>query len=108
MASLKFLAESLVRRLEFSSIIDHVLDVGGRELANGVGDGDVGRTARGLLGSGDLEDTVDVDLEDDLKDGITSLHGRNGSKSELAIGHSQHLLVQNTPQRFQQIIKAGM
>jgi hypothetical protein len=40
--------------------------------ADGVGDGDVGAAARGLLSSGDLQDTVDVDLEDDLKDGLTS------------------------------------
>lgn len=39
-----------------------------------------------LLGGGNLEDTVDVDLEDDLEDGITSLHGRDGSKGELSEG----------------------
>ena len=66
--------------------VDHVLNLGGGELANRVGDGDVGAAAGGLLSGGDLEDTVDVDLEDDLEDGLTSLHGRDGSKSELAQG----------------------
>ena len=58
----------------------------GRELANRVGDGDVGAAARGLLSGGDLEDTVDVDLEDDLKDGLTSPHGRDRSKGEFTQG----------------------
>lgn len=66
--------------------IDHALDLSGGQLANGVGDGDVGAAARGLLSGSDLEDTVDVDLEDDLKDGLTSLHGRDGSKGELSQG----------------------
>lgn len=66
--------------------VDHVLNLGGRELANRVGDGDVGAAAGGLLGGGDLEDTVDIDLEDDLKDGLTGSHGRNGSKSEFTQG----------------------
>lgn len=83
---LELLAEGLVAGLELLGVVDHVLNLGGRELANSVGDGDVGAAARGLLGGGDLEDTVDIDLEDDLKDGITSLHGRDGSKSELTKG----------------------
>ena len=62
--------------------VDHVLNLARRELANRVGDGDVGAAARGLLGGGDLEDTVDVDLEDDLKDGLAGLHGRDGGKGE--------------------------
>jgi len=61
---------------------DHVLDLAGRELANRVGDGDVGAAARGLLGSSNLEDTVDIDLEDDLKNGLAGLHGGNRSKGE--------------------------
>lgn len=63
---------------------DHLLDLASGELADRVGNGDVGRAARGLLSGGDLEDTVDVDLEDNLEDGLTSPHGRNGSKCELA------------------------
>lgn len=40
-----------------------------------------------LIRSGsDLEDTVDIDLEDDLKDGLASLHGRDRSKGELSEG----------------------
>jgi hypothetical protein len=70
---LELLAESLVAGLELLGVVDHSLDVRRRELTNGVGDGDVGAAAGGLLGGGDLEDTVDVDFEDDLKDGITSL-----------------------------------
>ena len=84
---------------------DHLLDLGGAELADGVGDGDVGAAAGGLLGGGDLEDTVDVDLEDTLENGLTlllvsdrssinptragnthSAHGGNGSESELSEG----------------------
>lgn len=79
---LELLAEGLVAGLELGGIADHVLNVGRRELTNGVGDGDVGATTRGLLGGGDLEDTVDVDLEDNLKNGITSLHGWDRSKGE--------------------------
>jgi hypothetical protein len=64
--------------------IDHGLNLGGRELANRVGDGNVGRAARSLLGSGNLEDTVDVDLKDDFQNSIAGFHRRDGSKSELA------------------------
>lgn len=86
LSGLELLAEGLVAGLELLSVVDHVLNLGGRELADGVGDGDVGGAARGLLSGGDLEDTVDIDLEDDLEDGITSLHGRDGSQSELTKG----------------------
>jgi hypothetical protein len=64
--------------------VDHLLDVAGRQLADGVGDGDVGAAAGGLLGGGNLEDTVDIDLEDTLEDGLASPHGRDGGESELA------------------------
>lgn len=81
---LKLLAESLVVGLELLGIADHLLDLAGGELTDRVGDGDVGAAARGLLSGGNLEDTVDVDLEDTLENGLTSPHGRDGSKSELA------------------------
>lgn len=81
---LEALGEGLVRRLELLGIVDHLLDLARRELTNRVGDGDVGAAASRLLGGRDLEDTVDIDLEDTLEDGVTSLHGRDGSKSELA------------------------
>jgi hypothetical protein len=86
LAGLVLLGESIVGGLELLGIGDGLLDLSGGELANGVGDGDVGRAARRLLGGSDLEDTVGVNLEDDLKDSITSLHGRDGSKSELSEG----------------------
>jgi hypothetical protein len=82
--ALELLAEGLVGGLELLRIVDHVLDVAGAELADGVGDGDVGGAARGLLGRGDLQDTVDVDLEDDLKDGLAGAHGRDGCEGELS------------------------
>ena len=81
---LELLAEGLVGALELLSVLNHLLDVVGRKLADGVGDGDVGAAAGGLLGGGDLQDTVDVNLEDGLEDGLTSPHGRDGSKSELS------------------------
>lgn len=83
---LEALAESLIVGLELLGLRDHVLDLAGRELADRVGDGDVGAAARGLLSGGDLENTVDVDLEDNLEDGLTSLHGGDRSESELAEG----------------------
>lgn len=51
--------------------IDHALDLAGRKLANRVGDGDVGTAAGGLLSSSDLKDTVDIDLEDNFKNGVS-------------------------------------
>lgn len=80
---LESLAESLIVALESLGVADHLLDLAGGELTDRVGDGDVGTSARGLLSGGDLEDTVDIDLEDNLEDGLTSPHGRDGSKSEL-------------------------
>ena len=80
---LESLAESLIVALESLGVADHLLDLAGGELTDGVGDGDVGTSAGGLLSGGNLEDTVDVDLEDDLKDGLTSPHRRDRGKSEL-------------------------
>ena len=68
---LELLAESLVAGLELLGVVDHGLDVRRRELTNGVGDGDVGAAAGGLLSGGDLKDTVDIDFKDDLEDGLT-------------------------------------
>lgn len=82
--SLETLAESLIVGLESLSIADHLLNLAGRQLADRVGDGDVGTAARGLLSGGDLEDTVGVNLEDDLKDSLASAHRRDRSKSELS------------------------
>ena len=80
--SLELLLESIIVALELLSFVDHLLDLVGGELSDGVGDGDVGAAAGGLLSGGDLEDTVDVDLEDTLEDGLTSAHGRDGSEGE--------------------------
>lgn len=65
---------------------DHVLDLSGGELADSVGDGDVGGASGRLLGGSDLEDTVDIDLEDDLESGVSSLHWWDGGKGELSEG----------------------
>jgi hypothetical protein len=81
---LELLAEGLIVALELLSVVDHLLDLARRQLADRVGNGDVGAAARGLLGGGDLEDTVDVDLEDTLENGLTSPHGGDRSKGELA------------------------
>lgn len=62
--------------------VDHVLNLSGRKLADRVGDGDVGGATGRLLSGGNLEDTVDIDLEDDLENGLASLHGRDRSKGE--------------------------
>jgi hypothetical protein len=86
LASLVLLGESVVSGLELLSVGNGLLNVGSGELSNGVGDGDVGGTSGGLLGGGDLQDSVGVNLEDDLEDGLTSLHGRDGGKGELSEG----------------------
>ena len=64
--------------------VDHVLDLTGRKLAERVADGDVGTAARGLLRSSDLEDTVDINFENNLEHRLTSPHGRDRCESELA------------------------
>lgn len=66
--------------------LNHLVDLGAGELADSVGDGDVGSTARGLLGGGNLQDTVDINLEDTLKSGLTGTHGGKRGKSELSQG----------------------
>ena len=79
---LEALAESLVVALESLSVADHLLNLTSGELANRVGDGDVGATTRGLLGGSNLEDTVDIDLENTLENSLTSAHRRDRSKGE--------------------------
>ena len=86
LASLVLLGESIIGSLELLGIGNSLLDVGGGKLSDRVGDGNVGGAASGLLSGGDLEDSVGVDLEDNLEDGITSLHGRDGGKGELSEG----------------------
>lgn len=83
---LESLLESVVVGLESLGVADHLLDLIGGELADRVGNGDVGAAAGGLLGGSDLEDTVGIDLEDTLEDGLTSTHGRDRGKSEFTQG----------------------
>jgi hypothetical protein len=85
-ASAKTSVQSRVMDNDKQLTADHVLDLVRRELTNRVGDGNVSAAAGGLLGSSDLEDTVDIDLEDDLENGITSLHRRDRSQGEFAEG----------------------
>jgi hypothetical protein len=66
--------------------VNHLVDLSAGELADSVGNGDVGGAAGGLLGGGDLQDTVDINLEDTLESGLTGAHGRERSESELAQG----------------------
>lgn len=84
--SLEALAESVIGGLELLGLVDHVLNLSRRELTNGVGNGDVGAAAGSLLSGGDLQDTVDIDLEDNLENGLTGAHGGDGSQSELSEG----------------------
>jgi len=83
---LELLAESIIDTLELRRVFDHLLDLTTAELTDGVGDGDVGAAAGGLLGGGDLEDTIDVHLEDDLENGVASLHRGDRRKGEFAEG----------------------
>jgi len=76
---------SNVHRLSFPAqklTTDHVLDLSRRELTNRVGNSNVGTAARSLLGGSYFKNTVDVDFEDDLENGLTSPHRRNRSQSE--------------------------
>ena len=82
LAGLELLGEGLVGGLELGGILNHLVDLSGAELTNGVGDGDVGAAAGSLLGGGDLQDTVDIDLEDTLENGLTGTHVGDGCKSE--------------------------
>lgn len=83
---LEALAESVIGGLELLGVADHGLNLSRGQLTNRVGNGDVGAAARGLLGGSDLQDTVDIDLEDDLENGLTGAHGGDGSQSELSKG----------------------
>lgn len=66
--------------------VNHLLNIGAGQLANGVRDGNVGATARRFLGGGDLQDTVYIHLEDTLQGSLTGPHGGNGSQGEFAQG----------------------
>ena len=49
-------------------------------------DCDVGTASRGLLSGSNLEDTVYVNLKDNLENSITSFHGGNWCEGELSEG----------------------
>lgn len=74
-------AVCILRKTPKLLTIDHVLNLAGGKLSDRVGNGDVGTTTGGLLGSSDLKDTIDINLENNLKDGIT--------RELLAIKHSK-------------------
>lgn len=65
---------------------NHLLNLGAGELADSVGDGDVGTAARGLLSGSNLQNTVDVNLEHTLQSSLAGTHRRYRSKSELSKG----------------------
>eukprot|EP01084_Bolivina_argentea_P109174 195131_1 len=88
-ASLNALLHHLVLLLELGGLGDHALDVALGEAALVVGDGDGGRLAAALLLSGDVEDTVGVDVEGDLDLGDATGRGRDADEVELA----HHLVV---------------
>lgn len=67
-------------------IVDYVFDFSGREFVDGVGDGDVGVVVGGFFSGGNFEDIVDIDFEDDFKDGFVSFYGRDRSKGEFIQG----------------------
>lgn len=56
---------------------DHLLDLARGQLADRVADGDVGTAARRLLRGSHLEDTVDVNFENDLQNRLTGAHRRD-------------------------------
>lgn len=62
---------------EMERTVYHLLNVSGGELADGVGDRDVGASSRCLFRGGDLENAIDIYLEDDFEDGVTGFHGRD-------------------------------
>lgn len=81
---LELLAESLIAGLELLGVVDHVLDVSRRELANGVRDGDVGATARTLFRSRHFENAVNVNLKDYFEHSLSSPQRRYWCKGKLS------------------------
>ena len=63
--------------------VDHALDLLLRETTLVVGDGDAVRLAGGLVGGGDVEDTVGVDVEGDLD--LRNTTGSRGDAGELEL-----------------------
>lgn len=65
---------------------NHVLNLGRGQLSDSIRNGNVCGPARRLLGGGNLENTINIDLEDALEDGLAGPHRRNWSKSEFSKG----------------------
>jgi len=65
-------------------VLNHLVDLGRRQAADRVGNGDVCLAARRLVLSRDLEQTVGVDLECADELGLASRLGRNAGKLKLA------------------------
>jgi hypothetical protein len=76
--------EVAVGGLRHLGVLDHLRDFLRRETANRVLDGDLSLAARGLVLSGDLEETVGVNLEGAEKLGLATGHGGDARKLELA------------------------
>jgi hypothetical protein len=73
----------LVLSLVLLGVVDHALDLLLRETTLVVGDGDLVRLAGGLVGSGDVENTVGVDVEGNLD--LRNTTGRGGDARELEL-----------------------
>ncbi|KAH3659726.1 hypothetical protein OGATHE_005771 [Ogataea polymorpha] len=56
------------------TVVNHLLNLGGGQSTDRVGDGDVGRSASGLLDGSDLQNSVGVDLENGLQNWLSSWH----------------------------------
>ena len=88
----------LILSLELLSLLDHSLDLIGGESALIVLDGNLVLLTGALLNSGDVQDTVGIDIEGDLNLRDTTGHGRNAVEVELAekvvvLGHGTLTLV---------------
>jgi len=95
---LDLLADDVISSLELLSISDELLDVLLGETALIVGDGDLLGLTSGLVGSGNVEDTVGINVEGDLDLGGTARCGGNAVEVELSeemviLGHLTLTLV---------------
>jgi hypothetical protein len=82
--SLDLLSDEVILILVLLGILDELFNVLLGETTLVVGDGDLGILGGSLIGSGDVHDTVLVDLERDLDLGHTTRSRRNTVKVELA------------------------
>lgn len=85
--------EVLVGLLELLGVLDHLIDLGRRETSDRVGDRDVGTSTRGLVESGNLEETVRVNLEGTDELGLST--GLGGDARELELSEEPVLLAGN-------------